>query len=81
MAQIAPSQIKWRWVDPGEDLEVLWTDDDGKPHLASGRFEGLAIPDLDGGGPVEFILDGDDGELSVNAENVVGITPRDSRGE
>jgi hypothetical protein len=78
MAQIAPSQIKWRWVDPGEDVEVLWTDDDGKPHRAIGRFEGLAIPDLDGGGPVDFIVDGDDGEVSVFAGDVVGITPRGS---
>ena len=81
MTEADALQIKWRWVDPGEDVEVLWTDADGKPHLAVGRFEGLAIPDRPIGGPVEFIVDGDDGAVRVNAEDVAGITPRGSRNE
>ena len=69
------SQRKARWLKPGEPVEVLWTDAADNPHVAKGRFKGLRIPDTRDGGPVQFIVDGAHGDIDLDAERVVGITP------
>jgi hypothetical protein len=60
------------WLEFDEEVEVLWTDAEGEPQLAVGRFQGIAVPD--GGGPIRFILRNGNDEISVHAEDVVGMT-------
>ena len=70
------SDSEYRWVLPtDQESQVLWTDADGTPYLAKGRFKGLRIPATDMGGPVQFIVDGSDGEVALEADDVVGIRP------
>jgi hypothetical protein len=67
--QAAPEH---RWIDRGDDLEVIWIDDTDEGHLTTGVFQGLRIdPD---GGPTYFVLESDGDELVLHTEEVLGAT-------
>ncbi len=63
------------WLGTQEEVEVLWTDAEGKPHLAVGQFQGIAVPN--DGGPIRFVLKNDDDEISLYSEDVVGMTKKE----
>jgi hypothetical protein len=63
------------WLQLDEEVEVVWTDAQGKPHLAVGQFQGIAVPHE--GGPIRFVLKNGDEDISLDPEDVVGMTKRE----
>ena len=63
------------WLEAEEEVEVLWTDADGKPHLAVGQFQGIAVPNE--GGPIRFVLKDGTDEINLDPEDIVGMTKKE----
>ena len=74
-AEAPTPDAKFGWVNPGDRVEVLWTDANDKPYLAKGELKGLRIPSGPEGGPIDLVVSTDNGETALSLEDVVGITP------
>jgi hypothetical protein len=70
-------QSEIRWLEPGDEVEVLWTDAQDKPHVAIGELQGTRVPAE--GGPSYIVLDSNGIEVELHTEDVVGITPLRNR--
>jgi hypothetical protein len=74
-AQPKASEPDLRLIGPGEEVEVLWADDQDRPHLVRGKFMGVGLPTGAEGGPTKVIVETPTGQESVYTEDVVGMTP------
>jgi hypothetical protein len=72
LAEPSETQPATRWLDPGDQVEVLWTDADDKPQLAVGRLKGVEVPAE--GGPSYLVLEDDGAEVALHTKDVVGVT-------
>jgi hypothetical protein len=73
--QASANEPDLRWVAPGEEMDVLWTDDQDTPHRIRGRVKGIAFSAGAEGGPTVIIIGTASGDESVYTEDVVGMTP------
>lgn len=60
------------WLELDEEVEVIWTDADGKPHKTVGRYQGIVVPDQ--GGPSWFVVKSGEDEISILLEDIAGMT-------
>jgi hypothetical protein len=60
------------WLELDEDVEVIWTDGDGKAHKTVGSYQGIVVPNQ--GGPSWFVVKSGDEETSLRLQDMAGMT-------